>query len=154
MLGKKVQNRSHTRKLQTKHLCLWNFAKKMLVFEISGENWCYRLFQITQQVKFLLTYMLLFILYSDTALNKHRNGNRWIGRNGPFAWLPKSPDMTLLHSFFFMGIHENTCLFNTCAIRGWSIGKNCCGFWLYLTVNSKSGTLFFIQQWPLRLQVE
>ena len=55
--------------------------------------------------------------------------NRWIGRNGPVAWPPRSPDMVSLD--FSGGTHEIQCLFNTCVIRGRSISKNRSGFWRY-----------------------
>ena len=56
--------------------------------------------------------------------------NRWIGRNGPVAWPPRSPNMTSL-DFFFLGTHGDPCLFNIRAIRGKSRCKNFSGFWQY-----------------------
>ncbi|GBN34291.1 hypothetical protein AVEN_34826-1 [Araneus ventricosus] len=35
--------------------------------------------------------------------------NRWIGRGGPIAWPPKSPDITPL-DFFLLGLHQTQSL--------------------------------------------
>ena len=47
----------------------------------------------------------LYSCHNILVLSLHLNdtfGNRWIGRGGPIAWIPRSPDPTLFHFWGYM----------------------------------------------------
>ena len=53
---------------------------------------------------------------------------RWIGRDGPTPWPPRSPDINHL-DFFFVGIREDPCIQNTCARFTESQTSHQAGIW-------------------------
>ena len=52
---------------------------------------------------------------------------RWIGRDGPTPWPPRSPDINPLD--FFVGIPEDPCIPNTCARFTESQTSHQAGIW-------------------------
>ena len=49
---------------------------------------------------------------------------KWIGRGGPTAWSPRSPDLTPL-DFFFFGIHKRHCVQDCSGRFGGYASENC-----------------------------
>ncbi|XP_054716800.1 uncharacterized protein LOC129226226 [Uloborus diversus] len=55
-----------------------------------------------------------------------RLGNRWIGREGPIPWLPRSPDMTPLDFFFWEHIKNLVCTYDRFGLKSCAACPDSC----------------------------